>query len=102
MFKIGQTEYELHYNLKRVDLLERALGTSVMAMIRQSQGLITLSQLKTCLMYGLRKKGADVMMELVATEPLIDKIFEKGDYEELCKAVIVQLSKDCHFLFPSD
>ncbi len=100
MFKIGQTEYELHYNLKRVRILERALGTSIMAMISSSQGLLTLDQLSTCLMYGLRKKGADELLDLTVAEPLVDKLFDKENYEELCKAVVVQLSEDCHFLFP--
>lgn len=100
MFKIGQTEYELHYTLKWVRLMERSLGTSVMAMISSSQGMLTIDQLSTCLMYGLHRKGADANVELSAAEPLVDKLFEKYNYEELCKAVVVQLSEDCHFLFP--
>ena len=102
MFKIGQTEYGLHYNIARVRLLERALGSSIMSIVSNSQGLFSIDQLSTCLMYGLIKKDATAHVGLAETEPLVEKLFEKETYEGLCKAVIVQLSEDCPFLFPKN
>ena len=52
MFEINGKSYVLKYNLKRVEMIENAVGMPTMAEMQAHRGMLGLTSLKTYFAYG--------------------------------------------------
>lgn len=92
-------EYELKYNLKRLEMIEGNTSLPTMAQISRTGGYFGISDLKVYISMGLKEKCADVFVMPRPAETIAEAIIEQ-DYREACAAVLEALEHDCPFFFP--
>lgn len=101
MFEFDGKEYELKYNLKRVEMIEDVTGAPTLRVI--SRNGMLLSQLKAYIGMGIvdtdneeemvsRKKGFDLAEKIIQTKGVVWANVE----------VINALRRDCGFFFQND
>lgn len=94
-------EYELKYNLKRIEMIESNTSLPTMAQISRTGGYFGISDLKVYLSVGLKEKGADVFVMPRPAEKIAEALIEK-DYKDACASVLEALERDCPFFFQSN
>lgn len=94
-------EYELKYNLKRIEMIESNTSLPTMAQISRTGGYFGISDLKVYLSMGLKEKGADVFVMPRSAEKIAEALIEK-DYKDACASVLEALERDCPFFFQSN
>lgn len=97
----NEKEYELKYNLKRIEMIENNTSLPTMAQISRTGGYFGVSDLKVYLSMGLKEKGADVFVMPRPAEKIAESIIEQ-DYRSACAAVLEGLERDCPFFFQSN
>lgn len=102
MFVINDKEYELKYTLKKVETIETVLGEPLMAVLVKNNGMMSISNLKTYIAYGLKDVENGTHISPQHGMQCVDKLFESHSYTELTGAVITALERDCPFLFQAD
>lgn len=102
MLKVGEKEYDLKYNLKRVESIENATGTPLMSALISSKGMMSLSQLKNCFCYGLKEPGSDSFIPLSAGQAVFEQALNEYGYAGLVSEVVEVLQRDCPFFFLAD
>lgn len=92
-------EYELKYNLKRLEMIEGNTSLPTMAQISRTGGYFGISDLKVYISMGLKEKGADVFVMPRPAGRIAEAIIEQ-DYKDACASVLEALERDCPFFFP--
>lgn len=100
--KIGEKEYELKYSLKRVESIENAIGTPLMAAITSNRGMMSLNQLKNCFCYGLKEAGSDVFIPISSGQKIFEQALNEHGYAWIVSEVVDSLQRDCPFFFQTD
>lgn len=99
MFEIGKKTYVLKYNMKRVEMIENAVGMPMMAELAAHKGMLGLTALKTYFAYGLKEEGADVFVKPKDGMEMAEKLIESEGYIAVNGAVLEALERDCPFFF---
>ena len=99
MFEIGKKMYVLKYNMKRVEMIENAVGMPMMAELAAHKGMLGLTALKTYFAYGLKEEGADVFVKPKDGMEMAEKLIESEGYIAVNGAVLEALERDCPFFF---
>lgn len=99
MFEIGKKMYVLKYNMKRVEMIENAVGMPMMAELAAHKGMLGLTALKTYFAYGLKEEGADVFVKPKDGMEMAEKLIESEGYIAVNGAVLEALDRDCPFFF---
>ena len=99
MLKYNEKNYELKYNLKRIEMIEAQTALPTMAQIKQTSGYFGIADLKTYITYGLKEEGADVFVMPSKAQELADEMIMEVGYTRLCSEVLAALEKDCPFFF---
>lgn len=99
MFEIDGKTYVLKYNLKRIELIENAVGMPVMADIATHKGMLGITALKSYFAYGLKEEGTDTFVAPKTGMKMAEKLIESEGYIKLNGAVMEALEKDCPFFF---
>lgn len=96
MIEIDGKNYELKYNLKRVEMIENATGTPVMA------AMLSLTALKTYFAYGLKEEGADAFVPTKTGLAMAEALIQNEGYLKVSGEVLEALERDCPFFFRED
>lgn len=99
MIRFGEKNYELKYNLKRIEMIEAQTSLPTMAQIKTTSGYFGITDLKSYLTYGLKEEGADVFLMPVKAQELADEMIIDVGYTQLCSEVLTALERDCPFFF---
>ena len=102
IFTAQGTEYELHYNPKRVKLVEHALdGESLMNAVygKQRDGLMSLTALDAFFQYGVKEAGADAFLPPKKAGEIGEAYLEEEGYTKAVQLVTQALADDMGFLF---
>ena len=102
MFKINGKQYELKYNMKRIELIENVTGVSLMSAMHQNGGMLSIANLKVYVAYALREVGADVLVDIKDGIKLAEKLMTESDFVTVSGEVLEALQRDCPFFFPAD
>lgn len=102
MFEINGKEYDLKYNMKRVELIENAIGMPMMAELSNHKGMFGLTALKTYFAYGLKEEGSDVFVKVKDGMKMAEDLIENEGYVNVNGAVLEALQRDCPFFFRAD
>lgn len=97
MFEFNGNEYELKYNLKRVEMIENATGVPTLATIQRTG--MRISHLKVYLGYGLKEAGSDIFVEIKTALDLAERMIEEMGVVAVMELVIDALQRDCPFFF---
>ena len=90
--------YELKYNVKRLEVIENALKKPIMSVIQQ--GVMSITELKGCIAYALKKQGADAFLNPKNAMNIVEELLnEDGAYYRLTNEVAECLQRDCPFFF---
>lgn len=98
---VNNVEYELKYNLKRIEMIEANTSMPTLAQISKTGGYFGVSDLKTYISKGLKEKGSDFFVMPKPAEKIAEALIEK-DYQGACAAVLEALERDCPFFFRAD
>lgn len=99
MFEINKKNYVLKYSIKRVELIENAVGMPVMADIASHKGMLGISTLKAYFAYGLKEEGMDTFVPPKSGMEMAEKMIESEGYAAVNGAVMEALERDCPFFF---
>ncbi len=100
MFAIEGKEYDLKFNLKRIQLIENTLGgKSFMSMAKETGGLFGITELMTMTAFALRESGEDMFVPYKKGMEIAEELLCTKGYEAVCEAVLEQIQKDCPFFF---
>lgn len=99
MFEINGKNYVLKYNLKRVELIENAVGMPTMAELSSHRGMLGLTALKTYFAYGAKEEGADTFVAPKKGMEMAENLIESAGYMAVNGAVLEALERDCPFFF---
>ena len=102
MFEINGKSYVLKYNLKRVEMIENATGTPVMAEISKNNAMLSLTALKTYFAYGLKEEGADAFVPTKTGLTMAEALIQNEGYLKVGGEVLEALERDCPFFFRED
>lgn len=101
MIQYEEKEYELKYNLKRLEIIEAATGISTLANVKQTGGLLGISSLKAYFAHALKEEGADSFVSPKKATEICESLIESEGYETVCGLVLECLQRDCPFFFPA-
>lgn len=99
MIEFDGKSYELKYSLKRIEMIEAATGTPIMAEINKHQAMLSLSALKIYFAYGLKEEGADAFVPPKEGMQKAEALIESEGYLAVCGSVLETLERDCPFFF---
>lgn len=99
MFEINGKTYVLKYNLKRIEIIENAVGMPVMSDMYKNNGMLSLNALKTYFAYGLKEEDADAFVAPKKGMEMAEALIENEGYLAVNGAVLECLERDCPFFF---
>lgn len=100
MFTIGEKDYELHFNIGRCKLIERATGKSVVAMLALDNNYqMSIADADAFFRYGLKEAGADSFVAPKIASDLCERYMEEYGYTKTVALIIRKLAEDMGFLF---
>lgn len=99
MFEINGKNYVLKYNLKRVEMIENAVGMPTMADLSSHKGMLGLTALKTYFAYGLKEEESDAFVAPKKGMEMAEALIENEGYMSVNGAVLEALERDCPFFF---
>ena len=94
--------YELKYNLKRIEMIEGVTNMPTLADIRRTGGMLSVATLKTYIAYGIKKEGADAFLAPKKGMEVAEALIESNGYANVCGLVMETLERDCPFFFRAD
>ena len=98
MFEVDDKLYELKYTIRTIEAIENATGSSLVATIKKTEGLLSITTLKAYFAFALfNEDGARVGQKQGAE--LAERLLESEGYMKLNEAVVVAIDRDCPFLF---
>lgn len=101
MLEINGKTYELKYTVGRIRMIEDTLGISLMATMVNANGMLSISQLCTCVAFGLREMGKNYV-DFNEGIKIADELLEKKGYANITTTVIEAVQRDCPFFFQAD
>lgn len=100
MFEYNGVNYELRYNIKRIEMIESATRKSVVSIMKK--GALSINELKIMFAYGVCKEGTYAFelpkKALTMAEEMLGKT---GSYIEMSDMVAEAIERDCPFFFPA-
>lgn len=101
MIEINDKKYEIKLNLKAVKQIETVLNKGLMAILKDTGGMLSIDQLITIAGYGLFNEDGNKVSPTQGTELAEEFLLHKG-YAELINEVVKALERDCPFFFQVD
>lgn len=98
MLELREKKYSLYYTIGRIEMMEKATGMPVMAVI--SSGAIGLFTLKQYIAFGLQEEGYQGHVEYKKAITIAHELLETVGYMALSEAFAEAIQRDCGFLFP--
>lgn len=102
IFEFDEKTYELKYNLKRIEIIEKITGEPVIATISKNDGILTIANLRTYFSYGLKEAGSDLFVTPSIGSEICEKMIETNGYVSTSSLVLKALQADAGFLFRVD
>lgn len=99
MITYGEKNYELKYNMKRIEMIEAATNMPTLADLKRTGGMLSLASLKAYIAYGIKEEGADTFLPPKKGMEIAENLIESNGYPEVCGTVIESLERDCPFFF---
>lgn len=90
--------YEIKLNLRVIKQIEGVLEKGIMAVLRESNGMLSINDLTTIAGYGLYNEDGNRISPAQGIDIAEQFLIEKG-YAELITLVVEALERDCPFFF---
>lgn len=91
--------YELKYNMKRIEMIEAATNMPTLAELKHTGGMLSLTSLKIYFSYGLKEAGSDSFLKAKESMEICEQLIQSAGYAAVCGFVLESLERDCPFFF---
>lgn len=98
MFELDGTLYEVKYNMRTLEAIERAMGEGIMAVMMKSEGALSISQLRQLFTQALYKDDGGKVSP-VQGNGIFEQILERDGLASVMNTVLERIMDDCAFLF---
>lgn len=98
-FEVDGKEYELKYNEKRIDIIEKVTEKPLMAAITKNDGALSRLDLINYIAYGTKEMDSDVFVQPKIGRELAETLMHSVGYSECVGMVLQTLQEDCGFFF---
>ncbi len=98
-FEVNGKEYELKFNMKRIEMIEQVTEMPTMAALRKFSGMLSLQQLSTYFAYAVKEVGSDLFVKPKEGLEMAEALIESEGYMDVCGLVLESLERDCPFFF---
>lgn len=99
MFEYDGKNFELKFNINRIELIEEQTQMPTLIQVQRTSGMFKLRDLKIFFAYGLKEEGADVFYSIKKGFELCEKLIEEKGYPYVSALVLESLQRDCPFFF---
>ena len=99
MIEYNGKNYVLRYSQQRIEMIENAARTPLMASLTSNRGMLSLSELKTFFAYGLKEEGSDIFVPVKTALEIAAELIEASGYATVLGTVLESLQRDCPFFF---
>ena len=99
MFEVKGKQYDLKFNLKRIELIENAINGSLVAVLASTNGMLPIGALKATLAYTMKETGSDSFVSFKQGQEMAESLIEANGYTSVVTEVIEAVQRDCGFLF---
>lgn len=99
MIEYGEKQYELKYNLKRVEMIENTTGMPTLAEMQKNRGILSITNLKTYFAFGLKETGSDSFVKPKKGMEIAEALIQSEGYVSVNGVVLEALERDCPFFF---
>lgn len=97
MISDGKQDYELVFSMKRLQMMERAMGDKSLMMA--FKGVPSITDLLTACAYGMRLAGKDSWVSPSQGYAAAERAMESQGFTPVYREVSEALERDCGFLF---
>lgn len=98
MFEVNGKVYKLKYNMKTIEQIEQITNKSLVATLRETEGLLSISNLKIYFGLALYNEDEKRVAQTQGVE-IAEALIQNEGYTKVNEAVIVAIDRDCPFLF---
>ena len=100
MFEYNGKNYNIKFNIKRIEMIENTLKKSVVSVMQS--GALSVHELKVMFAYGAIKEGANAFEPpRKALDMADDMLSHPGSYAMMSDMVAEAIERDCAFFFPA-
>lgn len=99
MIEYEGKNFELKFNIGRVELIEQQTEMPTLVQIQKTGGMLGLRELKIYFAYGLKEENADVFYPIKKGLEMCERLIEKKGYTFVVGLVLESLERDCPFFF---
>ena len=99
MFDVDGKHYELKMNMNRLELVEGVTGKSMMAELKQTEGMFPLYVMKACFQLCCREVGSTDFLNQDRGQQVFERYIGEAGYSACVAAVVEAMMKDLPFLF---
>ncbi len=98
-----KSQYELKFNLERLELIEKALGRPIITVYTENKGAFALNEMRLVFQISLKEVGSDYFCSNKKAKEIFESIIQQENGYKSTNAYIAEkLQEDCPFLFPTD
>lgn len=101
MFEIDGKLYELKYNIRVIEQIESVTKQGIVAAIRQTEGVLSVTNLKVYFGFALHNDEGNKVSPEQGMKLAVD-LMESEGFMKVNQAVITAIDRDCPFLFQAD
>lgn len=98
MIEFNGIQYQLKYNMKRIELIESMTEKSFMSEVTANNGMFSIRTLKTYIAYALKEIDGNFVAYQKGIE-IAESLIENEGYVKMNKMVVVAVQNDCPFFF---
>ena len=99
MFEFEGKQYELKFNMQRIEMIESVTKMPTLASINKNSGMLSISDLKAYFGYAVKELGSDLFMPVKKAFELAEKLISSEGYLKVTALVMEALERDCPFFF---
>lgn len=99
MFEVNGVEYDLKFNVRKQDEIEKVADVSIMAEFNKTSGLLSLNLLRTMFTAGLVEAETGKPVKGKKALDLFDEVLENNGYQGTVNATLNKFTEDMGFLF---
>lgn len=99
MFEYEGKNFELKFNIGRVELIEQQTEMPTLVQMKRTGGMLGLHELKIYFAYGLKEENADVFYPIKKGLEMCERLIETKGYTYVVGLVLESLERDCPFFF---
>lgn len=99
MFVVDGDNLELRFNMNKVKTVEAMLKISIMAELRNTQGVLSFQVLEALFSVGLFNTSKETTVAGKKAQDIFETLLREEGYNDIAAAIVTKLQEDLGFLF---